>query len=137
MKYPLIIEIGDSDHCFGVVVPDLPGCFSAGDSLDEAITNAKEAIELHLEGMAEAGEEIPQAATVDHYADRAIQEQAVLAVCEVDISHYMGRSKRINITLPEYLIARIDDEVRDNSQYSSRSGFLMSGAIRQLSNAGA
>lgn len=45
MRYPIAIENGDDKHAFGVVVPDLPGCFSAGDTIDEAIDNAKEAIE--------------------------------------------------------------------------------------------
>ncbi len=49
MRYPIAIESGDETHAFGVVVPDLPGCFSAGDTLDEAIQMAKEAIELWLE----------------------------------------------------------------------------------------
>ena len=53
MRYPIAIETGDSKHAFGVVVPDLPGCFSAGDTLDEALTNAREAILLHLEGLLE------------------------------------------------------------------------------------
>jgi hypothetical protein len=43
MKYPIAIESGYANHAYGVVVPDLPGCFSAGDTLDEAIDNAKEA----------------------------------------------------------------------------------------------
>jgi len=46
MRYPIAIESGDSKHAYGVVVPDLPGCFSAGDTLDEALTNAREAILL-------------------------------------------------------------------------------------------
>lgn len=56
MKYPAAIEQGDDTHAFGVVVPDLPGCFSAGDTLVEALANAREAIELHLSGLAEGGE---------------------------------------------------------------------------------
>ena len=49
MRYPIAIELGDETHAYGVVVPDLPGCFSAGDTLDEAISNAKEAMELWVE----------------------------------------------------------------------------------------
>ena len=41
MRYPIVIETGDAKHAFGVVVPDLPGCFSAGDTLDDALTNAR------------------------------------------------------------------------------------------------
>nr|MBA3835536.1 type II toxin-antitoxin system HicB family antitoxin [Sphingomonas sp.] len=44
MRYPIAIEAGSDSTAFGVVVPDLAGCFSAGDSLDEAISNAEEAV---------------------------------------------------------------------------------------------
>ena len=46
MRYPIAIEPGEAKTAFGVVVPDLPGCFSAGDTLDEAIANAAETIGL-------------------------------------------------------------------------------------------
>jgi HicB_like antitoxin of bacterial toxin-antitoxin system len=42
MRYPIAVETGDAKHAYGVVVPDLPGCFSAGDTLDEALTNSQE-----------------------------------------------------------------------------------------------
>ncbi len=72
MLYPIAIEPGDDVHAFGVVVPDIPGCFSAGDTLDEAIANAREAIELHLEGVAEDDADIPVAGTVaQHQAKSA------------------------------------------------------------------
>ena len=41
MRYPIAIETGDAKHAYGVVVPDLPGCFSAGDTLDEALANSR------------------------------------------------------------------------------------------------
>ena len=59
MKYPIAIEPGDEDTAFGVVVPDLPGCFSAGDTLEEAYVNAAEAIELWVEATLDAGGNIP------------------------------------------------------------------------------
>jgi len=47
MKYPVAIELGNKTHVFGVVVPDLPGFFSAAvESIDGAVVPAKEAIEL-------------------------------------------------------------------------------------------
>jgi len=56
MKYPIAIESGDGHHAWGVVVPDLPGCFSAADSgLDEAIENAKEAITVWIEAVMDDG----------------------------------------------------------------------------------
>jgi predicted RNase H-like HicB family nuclease len=48
MLYPIAIEAGDEQHAYGVTVPDLPGCFSAGDTMEEAIANAKEAITGHI-----------------------------------------------------------------------------------------
>ncbi len=55
MRYPIAIEAGSDAAAFGVVVPDLPGCFSAGDTLDEAVENAREAIELWIETVLDDG----------------------------------------------------------------------------------
>jgi predicted RNase H-like HicB family nuclease len=50
----------DSGSSYGVSVPDLPGCVTAGDTIDEALVMAQEAIELHLEGMLDDGLELPE-----------------------------------------------------------------------------
>ena len=69
MRYPIAFEAGDAIHAFGVVVPDLPGCFSAGDTLDEAIVNAREAIDLWFETVLDDGGTIPEAAPIaEHQA---------------------------------------------------------------------
>ena len=59
MKFPIAIEPGDETTAFGVVVPDLPGCFSAGDALEAAYANAAEAIELWIEAALDIGKPIP------------------------------------------------------------------------------
>ena len=65
MKYPIAIEPGDETKAWSVVVPDLSGCFSAADSgIDEAIENAKEAIELWIEAALDAGESVPKPSSV-------------------------------------------------------------------------
>ena len=46
-------------------MPDLPGCFSAGSTIDEAIEMAREAIELHLEGLIEDGERVPEPRSIE------------------------------------------------------------------------
>ncbi len=68
MRYVVAIEKGDKKHAYGVVVPDLPGCFSAGDTLDEALTHAKEAILLHLEGLMD--EKKPAPVSIQHIEKR-------------------------------------------------------------------
>ena len=70
MKYPIAIELGDKKHSFGVVVPDLPGCFSAGDTLDKAIDNAREAIELWLETVIDDGGAVPDPSGSTEYCPR-------------------------------------------------------------------
>jgi predicted RNase H-like HicB family nuclease len=65
MRYPIAIETGDATHAYGIVVPNLPGCFSAGDTLDEALTNAREAILLHLEGLFDDGPSFPKPSTIE------------------------------------------------------------------------
>jgi predicted RNase H-like HicB family nuclease len=50
----------DPGSSYGVSVPDLPGCVTAGDTVDEALVMAKEAIKLHLTGMLDDGLELPE-----------------------------------------------------------------------------
>ncbi|WP_414649587.1 type II toxin-antitoxin system HicB family antitoxin [Dyella sp.] len=51
MRFPVVLHTDDGQH-YGVTVPDLPGCYSAGDSIDDALIQVLEAIDLHLEGSA-------------------------------------------------------------------------------------
>jgi predicted RNase H-like HicB family nuclease len=55
MNFPVIIH-KDKESDYGVIIPDLPGCFSAGDSYEDALANTREAIECHIEGLLEGGE---------------------------------------------------------------------------------
>jgi predicted RNase H-like HicB family nuclease len=59
MRYPIAIETGDESTAYCVAVPDLPGCFSAGDSLDEAIEAAAEAATAWIDATLDAGGTIP------------------------------------------------------------------------------
>lgn len=137
MLYPIAIETpANDDEAFGVVVPDLPGCFSAGDTLDVALANAKEAIEFHLEGLSEDGLEIPAARSVTHHQADAQFAGWVWAVVEVDVTRYMGKAEKINVTLPGRLIRRIDEAVKDMPG-ESRSGFLAKAALDRLAAADA
>ncbi|WP_373507478.1 type II toxin-antitoxin system HicB family antitoxin [Thiocapsa sp.] len=54
MRFPVVLHTDDGVR-FGVTVPDLPGCFSAGDTFDAALDSAVEAIDLHLEGLTDDG----------------------------------------------------------------------------------
>lgn len=62
MRYAIVIEKGE--HNFGASVPDLPGVISVGDSEGEVTGNIREAIELHLAGLREHGDPVPEPRTL-------------------------------------------------------------------------
>ena len=67
MKYAVVIEKGKSS--FGAYVPDLPGCVAVGETREETMTLIREAIEFHLEGMREDGEEMPEPHSEAEYVE--------------------------------------------------------------------
>lgn len=69
MRYPVVIH-KDQDSDYGVTVPDLPGCFSAGSTVDEAIDNAVEAIECHVEGLLIDEEDIPASVAIEVHKEQ-------------------------------------------------------------------
>jgi len=130
MKFLIAIEPGTDDTAYGVVVPDLPGCFSAGDTLEEAFDNAREAIQAHCETIAEDGGELPQPlAMAVHQADPDLAGW-VWAMVEVPVERFFGPAEKINITVPARVLARIDDYARRHGE--SRSGFLVRAAQKVM-----
>ncbi|MGA2328414.1 MAG: type II toxin-antitoxin system HicB family antitoxin [Bryobacteraceae bacterium] len=66
-KYAIVIERGE--HNLSAYVPDLPGCITTGRTVKEIERNIREAIELHLEGLREDGEPIPEPHTAVAYIE--------------------------------------------------------------------
>jgi predicted RNase H-like HicB family nuclease len=83
MHYPIAIH-KDPDSDYGVTVPDLPGCFSAGSTVDEAMLMAREAIELYLDTLIEEGREIPLPSEVEVLKQRPEFADAMWAFVTVD-----------------------------------------------------
>ena len=130
MKFIIAIEPGDDDHAFGVVVPDLPGCFSAGDTLDAAFENAKEAIDLWCETVLEDGGMIPTGNSLTFHQANPEFSGWIWSVVEVPIERYMGPAEKVNITLPRLLLSRIDDYAKAHG--ATRSGFLAQAAQQAM-----
>jgi len=103
MRYPIAIEPGNDDCAYGVAVPDLPGCFSAGDTLDEALDNAKEAIDLWLETVIDDGGAIPEARAFSEHQSNPEFAGCIWAVVNVDLASLSDKAERMNITLPSRL----------------------------------
>ena len=122
MRYVVAIEKGDKKHAYGVVVPDLPGCFSAGDTLDEALVNAKEAILLHLDGLLDDKQPIPALRPLEEHSKKRQWKGWTWAVVDVDLSEIDKKVERINITLPRRVLRVIDEAAKRAGE--SRSGYI-------------
>ncbi len=69
-KYAIVIERGRNN--LSACVPDLPGCVTTGKTVEEINRNILEAIELHLEGLLEDGQPIPEPSTFVSYVELQI-----------------------------------------------------------------
>ncbi|MCB0189624.1 MAG: type II toxin-antitoxin system HicB family antitoxin [Caldilineaceae bacterium] len=123
MRYPVVIH-KDKESDYGVTVPDLPGCFSVGGSFDDALVQAVEAIECHIEGLLIDEEQIPLPGPIEVHQQNPDYADGVWALVTVDLSKLSGKAKRINITLPERLVTVMD-------RYASNQGQTRSGLIAQ------
>jgi predicted RNase H-like HicB family nuclease len=109
----------DKDSDFGVDFPDFPGCISAGATIEEARQMAQEALELHVRGMIEDGESLPEATSLDAIMSDPDNADAVAFLATVPES--AERSVRVNITLPERLLRRIDARAANRSAFLARA----------------
>ena len=130
MRYPVIIH-KDRGSDYGVTVPDLPGCFSAGETLEEALGNAEEAILTHVEGLVLDDDTVPSPTDVETLRRKLKQKSVVWGIVSVDLSKLSERAKRINITIPDRLLSKIDSFAE--SEGESRSGLLASAALEYMS----
>ena len=130
MKYPVVIH-KDTDSDYGVTVPDLPGCFSAGSTMDEALADAVEAIATHVEGLLLDGEPIPGPTEVESHRGNADYSDGIWAVVMVDLSKVSGSARRINVSIPERILARVDDYAKETGD--SRSSLMAAALLEYVS----
>ncbi|PJE05781.1 type II toxin-antitoxin system HicB family antitoxin [Legionella sp.] len=130
MRYPVVIH-KDELSDFGVSVPDIPGCYSAGSTYDEALTNTIEAIECHLEGLLMDNESLPVGTTIDRWINDEEFKSGVWAFIDIDLSQISGKAKRINITMPERVLSLIDLYAKNHS-IKNRSSFLADAALSYM-----
>ena len=112
----------DADSDFGVSFPDFPGVITAGTTLDDARAMAQEALALHIEGMAEDGEAIPEASSLEDVMADPDNRSGVAIL--VSIKTEQPRAVRVNVTLPEDVLEQID-------RYAEAHGFTRSGLLTQ------
>ena len=64
-----LIVIGKTTTGYSAQCPDVPGCVAVGETVEAAVTNMREALEFHFEGMLEDGDPIPAPGGIDSYAE--------------------------------------------------------------------
>lgn len=132
MLFPIAIH-KDRGTSYGVTVPDVPGCFSYGDTVEEAISNAKEAVVGHIETLLELGEPIDFKTTaIEELRAQDAFSDAAWGYVEVDLSELDSKPERVNISLPRFVLHRIDQYV--SSHHETRSGFLARAALSALAH---
>jgi predicted RNase H-like HicB family nuclease len=122
MRYPIAIEPGDEATAFGVVVPDLPGCFSAGDTLDDALAEAEEAAAAWIDATLDAGGPVPAPSSLESVRDNPAYRGWAFGVINIDPALLDDTTERVNITLPRRVLKRLDARARAAGE--SRSGYI-------------
>ena len=126
MRYAVVIH-KDVESVYGVAVPDLPGCFSTGDSIEESLESAKEAIACHVEGLLIDGESIPARKSLETHQASEDYKGGTWALVNLDVSKLSSKTKRINITMPARVLAIVDEATAREGE--TRSGLLARAAL--------
>lgn len=118
----------EEDGGYSVTFPDVPGALTQGDTLEEAVANAREALELALEGMIEDGQDLPTAQHDPSMMRKIAKSGAVPVAISLEAP---SRNVRVNVSLDQGLLNRIDRAADATGR--TRSGFLAEAARAALS----
>jgi predicted RNase H-like HicB family nuclease len=134
-RYAVVID--GEPGAFGLWVPDMPGCTSMGETVDEALQSAQEALRMWAEDAASDGETLPAPRSFVEIAKEpevaaALKEGAALAIVPLLIES--GRSVKANLSLDAWLLAAIDDAAA--ARGLTRSAFLCSAAREKIAQEG-
>ena len=120
----------DKKSDYGVEFPDFPGCITAAKTLAEAHAIAQEALNAHIEFLAEDGEIIPEPSLLEEIISKKTNKGAVAIVVEA-INPYSV--KRVNLTFREDILDKIDRFAK--AKGLTRSSFLAAAALHELKRA--
>ena len=122
MLYPVYVH-RDEDTAYGLTFPDFEGCFSAADEIQDIQRMAQEAVEVHFDG-----EDIPLSppSSPEQWLGDERFEGGFWLLIDIDTTKVNTKSIRINISMPEALVKRIDAVAK--KQHLSRSAFLAKSA---------
>lgn len=131
MQYPIAIEWGDEKTATGIVFPDIPGAITAGDTIEQAYEMAVEVAHIQLEELAAAGQPIPMPRSIAEHRENPDFAGWGWGLIEIDLTPYLGKAEKVNVTMPGRLVKQIDDYVQLHG-IKSRSAFLTRAAQHEL-----
>ncbi|MCD6584511.1 MAG: type II toxin-antitoxin system HicB family antitoxin [Desulfobacteraceae bacterium] len=125
MLFPIVVH-KEKESDFGVTIPDIPGCFTAGTTIDEAIANVQEAVECHLEDETD----IPTPTSIETHVENTDYAGGVWIMADINFSFMEGKTVRVNITIPKNILHKIDIAAKKYGK--SRSNFLVDSAQKNI-----
>ncbi|UGQ49194.1 type II toxin-antitoxin system HicB family antitoxin [Massilia endophytica] len=130
MELPVVIHKDDAS-VYGVTVPDIEGCYSWGESIEAALRNTKDAVQSHVEAMIDEGIAVN---IVPSRIDDLIQMEelagGIWALIDLDPMTLDSKPERINVSIPRFVLAKIDQYASARSE--TRSGFLARAALQLI-----
>jgi predicted RNase H-like HicB family nuclease len=130
----VVALIDEENDRFGVSFPDFPGCTTTANDLDGAVARAAQVLAFHVEGLAEDGP-LPQPRTLDELRkDKQFRMDSKNAVVALVPYNPPSRAIRLNITLDEALLGRVDRAAEVAGE--TRSGYLARAASQRLARLG-
>lgn len=132
MRYP--VGVRQLEHGLELFVPNVDNKTQVVDSYETAQSKAMELLDSHFSELADLGRLPPEPMSLDVLINTTTKNIVWLLV-EVNLEPYLGRSSKVNVTLPNLLRKQIDDTVSRNFNYKDRSDFIQTAAINELSGA--
>jgi predicted RNase H-like HicB family nuclease len=128
MEIPIVLH-KDKDSVYGITVPDIRGCFSWGDTVEDAIRNTRQAILSHIEALLSGGltVDISPSRIETLNVNKDYAGAYLWALVDVDISKLDAKPERINISIPRFVLTKLDAFAA--SRHESRSGVLARAAL--------
>lgn len=130
MLIPVVIH-KSSDSDYGVTVPGVPGCFSAGITFEDALSESKKAILAHVECLLDYDMPVDiESKPIEEYQKDSQYEGGIWALVDVNLDQLSTVKTRFNVSWPEHLLSRLDNKLEET--HETRSGFLAKIVLREL-----
>jgi predicted RNase H-like HicB family nuclease len=127
MLYAVYVHPGDESHAHGITMPDFPGCFSAADDWEDIPQSVQEALELYFEGESLG---VPPPTPLEQLRRDPQYQGGEWLLLDLDLTRVRPKAKRVNITLPEPLLEKIDAYAQTHRM--TRSGSIAQAAAKAM-----